>query len=343
VTVVASGPVESDAFSSVVGNHTLTITLNGGRYAASPALSQFTITAPGTPGFIFINLNGGRVTRTSDTVVTITGLTPVTSNGSGQKITIAAAALATQASSATVVASGSVPPPYPKATKLNGEFTVVANPGSGVAGAGNIYYNRASRRLWVGTDAYVTLEPTLDQALIADLDFLFNVDNVNNYVARADIITFAAGVPTQVATAAPYYDKAVYLLAKVNLKLKPEGTALIIRGDTTLTIPEGRSIILEHHASTPGRIFLEGESTKLVTGASSGNAATGKPPPNRDPPVFFATGPGAFADINDSCNGIGTTAAVVRSIQSNVYIIAFRAGATQDGVINANTTFKDGG
>jgi hypothetical protein len=108
VTVVASGgvlqSVVSEPFSSVVGNHTLTITLFSGTYAESPALSQFAITTSGTPGFF--SLTGGTVTRPSDTVVTITSLTPVTSNGSGQKITVAAAALATQATFAVVAASG---------------------------------------------------------------------------------------------------------------------------------------------------------------------------------------------------------------------------------------------
>ncbi|GHU61077.1 hypothetical protein FACS189445_2670 [Spirochaetia bacterium] len=112
VAVVASGgvslnPVESAAFNSAIGNHTLTITLTGGAYAAAPILSQFPITTPGTPGFN--NLTGGTVTRLSNTVVAITGLSAVTAAGSGQKITVAAAALASQATSVAVVASGGVP------------------------------------------------------------------------------------------------------------------------------------------------------------------------------------------------------------------------------------------
>ncbi|GHV80811.1 hypothetical protein AGMMS49944_26020 [Spirochaetia bacterium] len=97
-------PVESAAFPSVVGNYMLTITLTGGAYAAAPTLSQFVITTPGTSGFP--SLTGGRVVRLSDTEVNITGLSAVTAAGSGQKITVAAAALASQASSAAVVASG---------------------------------------------------------------------------------------------------------------------------------------------------------------------------------------------------------------------------------------------
>jgi formylglycine-generating enzyme required for sulfatase activity len=95
--------VESAAFTSAVGDNTLTITLTGGTYAASPTLSQFSISTQGTSGFT--NLTGGRVTRTNDMVVTITGLMAVTSTGSGQKITVAAAAQATQAASVTVAAS----------------------------------------------------------------------------------------------------------------------------------------------------------------------------------------------------------------------------------------------
>ncbi|GHT20536.1 hypothetical protein AGMMS4957_07740 [Bacteroidia bacterium] len=112
VEVVASGgefsSVESAAFTSFVGNHTLTITLTGGTYIASPSLSHFSISTPGTPGFA--NLTGGTVTRVSKDTVTITGLPAVTTDGSGQKITVAAAAFATQATSTavTVVASNPV-------------------------------------------------------------------------------------------------------------------------------------------------------------------------------------------------------------------------------------------
>ncbi|GHV80812.1 hypothetical protein AGMMS49944_26030 [Spirochaetia bacterium] len=107
--VVASGvpgltSVESGAFTSVIGDHTLTITLTGGAYSAAPIPSQFTITTPGIPGFT--SLTGGNVLRISNVQVGITGLTAVTALGSGQKITIAAAALETQATVVTVVASG---------------------------------------------------------------------------------------------------------------------------------------------------------------------------------------------------------------------------------------------
>jgi hypothetical protein len=106
VAILAKGAptaVESSEFTSVVEDNTLTITLSGGTFVASPLLSHFSITTAGTDGFT--TLTGGAVTRVSSTVVTITGLTAVAANGSGQKITVASAAQATQASSVTVAAS----------------------------------------------------------------------------------------------------------------------------------------------------------------------------------------------------------------------------------------------
>ncbi|GAB6391865.1 MAG: hypothetical protein MdMp014T_1238 [Treponematales bacterium] len=98
--------VESGAFTSAVGNNKLVITLTGGTFAASPVIGQFTISTAGTGGFA--NLTGGTVTRDSATQVTITGLTAVTTAGSGQKITVAAAAQATQATSVSVEPWGDV-------------------------------------------------------------------------------------------------------------------------------------------------------------------------------------------------------------------------------------------
>jgi hypothetical protein len=95
--------VVSNTFTSVTGDNTLVITLTGGTFVPSPLISQFSISTPGTPGFS--SLSGGIVTRTSDTEVTINGLTPVSGAGSGQKITVAAAAQANRATSVRVSAS----------------------------------------------------------------------------------------------------------------------------------------------------------------------------------------------------------------------------------------------
>jgi hypothetical protein len=93
----------SNTFTSVTGDNTLVITLTGGTFVPSPLISQFSISTPGTPGFS--SLSGGIVTRTSDTEVTINGLTPMSGAGSGQKITVAAAAQANRATSVSVSAS----------------------------------------------------------------------------------------------------------------------------------------------------------------------------------------------------------------------------------------------
>ncbi|MDR1787363.1 MAG: formylglycine-generating enzyme family protein [Treponema sp.] len=100
-------PVESGAFNSVAGNNKVAITLTGGIFAASPTIEQFTISTRGTGGFS--SLSGGVVTRISSTVVTITGLSAVTTPGSGQKISVAAAAMAIQATGGSVAASTFVP------------------------------------------------------------------------------------------------------------------------------------------------------------------------------------------------------------------------------------------
>jgi hypothetical protein len=95
--------VESAAFSSAAGSNQLTVTLTGGTFAASPSLGQFVISTLGSGGFA--SLAGGTLVRDSDVQVTISGLQAVTSAGSGQKLTVAAAAQATQATAVTVTAS----------------------------------------------------------------------------------------------------------------------------------------------------------------------------------------------------------------------------------------------
>ncbi|GHV87795.1 hypothetical protein AGMMS50267_01550 [Spirochaetia bacterium] len=99
--------VTSAPFTSVIDNHTLSIKLTGGTYITTPDLSQFTLT--GTAGFT--TLTSGVVTSVSDTEVTISKLDPVDIAGSGQKITVAAAAFATQTpavAAVTVTAIGTV-------------------------------------------------------------------------------------------------------------------------------------------------------------------------------------------------------------------------------------------
>jgi len=113
-------PVESAEFTSAAGDDMLTITLTDGTFVSSPAIGQFTITTPGTGGFA--GLKGGTLKKDSDTQVTITGLTPVTTPGSGQKITVAAEAQAAQAAGVTVTASAK-PVPTVKSVTLTGITT----------------------------------------------------------------------------------------------------------------------------------------------------------------------------------------------------------------------------
>jgi uncharacterized repeat protein (TIGR02543 family) len=94
--------VESGEFSSETGDNVLVIILSDGNLKSSLTISQFTLSTAGTGGFT--SLSGGNVTRDSDTQVTITGLTAVTTPGSGQKITLAASAQSKQVSSISVSA-----------------------------------------------------------------------------------------------------------------------------------------------------------------------------------------------------------------------------------------------
>jgi hypothetical protein len=104
ITVGGLIAVESGPFTSTTRNTNVTIRLEGGTFGhiTSLPVPRFTITTPGTGGFA--NLTGSMVWRRSDTEVLITGLTRPTTDGVGQKITVAGAAQATQATSVTVVA-----------------------------------------------------------------------------------------------------------------------------------------------------------------------------------------------------------------------------------------------
>jgi hypothetical protein len=98
--------VTSSPFSSALGDNYLTITLTEGQFADAPQSNHFTLNS-GTGGFA--NLNNGEVERVSDTIVRINGLTRVSAPGSGQTITIAAAAMRAQtAGVSALVTAGKV-------------------------------------------------------------------------------------------------------------------------------------------------------------------------------------------------------------------------------------------
>ncbi|GMO41194.1 MAG: hypothetical protein Ta2B_20970 [Termitinemataceae bacterium] len=95
--------ITSTAFTSNVGDNKLIITLVGGKFKMGGlALDQFELN-PGTNGYA--SLNGATIVRSNDTTVTLRGLTAVTTNGSGQTITVKAGAIAEQPSSITVASS----------------------------------------------------------------------------------------------------------------------------------------------------------------------------------------------------------------------------------------------
>lgn len=107
--------VESTAFYSAIGSHTLNIALIGGTFvdASSLSLQHFKLTTRGTPGFPYresdlsLLVNGSeKITLVSPSVVAITDLTPVRFAGSGQKITVTGNALATQATAVLAVPNG---------------------------------------------------------------------------------------------------------------------------------------------------------------------------------------------------------------------------------------------
>ncbi|GHT42591.1 hypothetical protein AGMMS49965_14420 [Bacteroidia bacterium] len=98
--------IESEPFSSSVGNHTLEITLTNGTFAPATSLSmsQFALTTRGTRGVV--SLDGGILRRASSTVCTITGLDSVKIAGEGQTITIHGSAFTTLPTRVWVVARG---------------------------------------------------------------------------------------------------------------------------------------------------------------------------------------------------------------------------------------------
>ncbi|HZL83540.1 MAG TPA: hypothetical protein VFB98_08720 [Candidatus Deferrimicrobium sp.] len=91
--------VTSPAFTTTAANNTVTVTLTGGTFAAGP----FTVTDFTFAGTDATALAAGTFTRTSDAVVTITGLT--LAGGTDNTVTVLAATQATQAASVAGEAS----------------------------------------------------------------------------------------------------------------------------------------------------------------------------------------------------------------------------------------------
>jgi hypothetical protein len=106
IPITIGGPhaVQSAPFDSTTSNKKVTIRLEGGTFVTMPlAMSWFTLDAAGTGGFAA--LTGESVWRdVNNTEAVIDGLAFPTTPGSGQRITVAGAAQATQATAVTVVA-----------------------------------------------------------------------------------------------------------------------------------------------------------------------------------------------------------------------------------------------
>jgi hypothetical protein len=450
--------IESAEFTSVVGDDTLTITLKGGTFVDSPALEDFTITTLGKGGFPeVLDPDDAEVTRDSATKVTITGLTPTTAAGSGQKLTVSAAAQAKQAKSVVVAASGgsdadaggasitwgtstftvdaagaagsgtltatlkddtftgstsssvftgtepegyavdklpegltitaartsstkiiftlggtadtpltkavtdlsitfddaaftdtsaedvenykktditiALPEAeevegYDAATKLATALTVVADPGTGKAGAGKIFYSPATKKLYVGTDAAVTLDTAADATLIAEFAVVFAG---TNGIAGGDKVKYTT-LPV-VTISSPSAAKVNYLLGKANVQFSGQET-LEVGASETVTVPSGRTLV--------GHIILQANGGKLVTGGAgtdlgdSGDIEyTGDEDLTFDGTTVF-TVPGAATDLeDDGFTGISTTAQSFKSLKAG------GDGAIElNGTISAAATLK---
>jgi hypothetical protein len=94
-------PVESLVFSSVNGDNTLVVAIDG-IFAQNLSIGDFTLTTAGTDGYSVID---GSVIRNSDTEATLSISTPVVTGGTGQKITISANSQTSQATSVSVTSS----------------------------------------------------------------------------------------------------------------------------------------------------------------------------------------------------------------------------------------------
>jgi hypothetical protein len=126
-------------FTSNIGSTSLTITLTGGIFAPQTArtnhVDYFSITTPGTGGFPNPLVPAtATVTRTSDTEVNITGLTATTAAGSGQKLTVAGAALASQPTAVTV-RTGEITSAAFTLTAAHNSVTITLTGGTYKAGA----------------------------------------------------------------------------------------------------------------------------------------------------------------------------------------------------------------
>jgi hypothetical protein len=166
------------------------------------------------------------------------------------------------------------PLPYEKASKLDGEFEVVENPADGIAGAGNIFYDPATKKLYAGIDDAVTLDTTADAALISELDVIFHAAKG---VKVGDFVSYEAGIPVlAILIDEVTLEQVAALLAKIDVS--PEDADVEIESGKTLTIPPERRLDLTHGS----RIILKGNDTggdtasKLVTGGLGPLGASGR-------------------------------------------------------------------
>jgi hypothetical protein len=232
-------------------------------------------------------------------------------------------------------------------TKLNGEYTVVGNPGAGTAGAGNIYYNGATRQLYLGTDAAHTLNAALDADLIAEL---WVCDPMNTVIVFGNKVTYTAGVLSLITFMNNNQtdDLALNpLLSRANIKIGASCSYTVNKG--VITLPPGRTITLESGGASPAYFSIMGGHPANPTGAKIITGATGGADIIPTDLVYLvATGSATtFVSSTDTSN-LTATAAPVKSFKASDYVdpasgywVFFESGPAQDGVISAASTFRD--
>jgi hypothetical protein len=331
------GPTITAAAQPAAGDTTVGIT--GTDFNTAAALTDFTIGGA----------QSAKVTGISGTPTATAVTFATTALAAGDTFTIQAktGAFSPAASAASnTVTFTATAGAYDK-TKLNGEYTVLENaPGTGIAGAGNIYYDGATRQLYLGTDAAYTLDAALDAALITEL---WLCDD-QNYPLIGDKVTYTAGVLSLITLMTDYqisYPGLNTLLSRANIKIGPSHYFVLSSGE--ITLPPGRTITLDSSGDYPASFQVRGGTSINSTGAKMNTGATGGADiiPTGEV-TLVATGSATTFVSSDDTSNLTTTAAPVKSFKAGDLVtppfgfsVTFKAGPNQDGVISAASNFRD--
>jgi hypothetical protein len=230
------------------------------------------------------------------------------------------------------------PPPSPyNTTKLSGSFLVVADPGTGTAGADSIFYNPGTKKLYAGTDEEYTLDETVDAALIADLAVFFGV----NGLGPGDMVIGANGVFDTVFFVDPSTNAA-----KINALMASTADYFQIISaitlDDDLHIGRDKRVVAEN-------LTLNGHTIYLALGAVltfNGTLTLGTSGTDIlafSSIILKATGSATAFETTNNTSNLTTTAAPVKTIRGSYCQVTIQAGGTQEGEINAASTFKAAG